>query len=301
MEVYRDVDKIPHGDAGRDIASGCLILEGGAWRGIYTQGALDAMMQEDINLQTVIGVSAGAMSALSYLSGQIGRAPRFNLSHRHDPNYIGIGAMRKDHGITGFTCLYTVLEEQEPLNRERFNDPRRKFFAVATNCRTGQPTYFDRDACDIERAVQASATVPYVSQPVMIDGEPYLDGGCSCKIPMDWALEQGFQKIVVIRTRDRSYRKDIHRPLPIIRMEYSRKFPLLARRLQEEGATYNILLDRIDQLEQKGRVFVLAPSKPVDIARFEGDMDRLGALYWQGYNDARKAIPAMKKYLGIAA
>ena len=89
---------------------------------------------------------------------------------------------------------------------------------------------------------------------------------------MDWALEQGFQKIVVIRTRDRSYRKDIHRPLPIIRMEYSRKFPLLARRLQEEGATYNILLDRIDQLEQKGRVFVLAPSKPVDIARFEGDM-----------------------------
>ena len=58
-KIYSGVTKIPEKEAGKEITEGCLVLEGGAWRGLYTMGALDAMMEEDINFRTVMGISAG--------------------------------------------------------------------------------------------------------------------------------------------------------------------------------------------------------------------------------------------------
>ncbi|NCB33665.1 MAG: patatin family protein, partial [Erysipelotrichia bacterium] len=177
MEIYSKLDTIPRGGVSDRLINGCMVLEGGAWRGLYSQGVLDALMMEDISLSTVIGVSAGAMSALNYVSGQIGRAPRFNLTYRHDTNYCGLGALKRDHGITGFHYLFEKMEEMETLNHTRFDDPNRRLVVTATDCLTGKQAYFEKGSCDIETAVRASATVPYVSLPVMIDGRPYLDGG----------------------------------------------------------------------------------------------------------------------------
>ena len=95
----------------------------------------------------------------------------------------------------------------EPLDRERFDRPEQRYVAVATNCETGKATYFEKGRCsDILLAARASATMPFLSPVVMIDGTPYLDGGCACKIPYEWALEQGLEKIVVLRTRDAGFR-----------------------------------------------------------------------------------------------
>ena len=88
-KVYSRLDEIPKGTASDKITEGCLVLEGGAFRGLYTQGFLDAMMENDINLSCVIGVSAGALSGMNYVSGQIGRSGRINLGFRHDSRYIG--------------------------------------------------------------------------------------------------------------------------------------------------------------------------------------------------------------------
>ncbi len=299
MKVYSKLDSIPRGNVSDRLINGCMVLEGGAWRGLYSQGALDALMQEDINLSTTIGVSAGAMSAINYVSGQIGRGPRFNLTYRHDSNYCGFGAMKRDHGVTGFHYLFEQMEEMEPMNHERFDDPNRRFVVTATDCLTGRQVYFEKGSCDIQTAVRASATVPYVSLPVMIEGRPYLDGGIACKIPVDWAVDQGFDKIVIIRTRDVSYRKAAKKPVELNRVEYGRKYPAIMRQLMEETPAYNLLLDRIETLEKQGKVFVIAPSVPVGIHRFEGNMEKLGALYEQGYEDARSRMIALKKYLNI--
>lgn len=297
MEEYSGVRNIHAGSASNVIVPGCVVLEGGAWRGIYTQGALDAFMENDLNFETTIGVSAGAMSGFSYVAGQIGRSARINLTFRHDPNYCGIGAMRRDKGITGFSYCFNELSAEEPLNAERFYDPKRRFIAVATDIHTGKAEYFEKGKCqDIFQAIQASATVPYVSKPVDIQGKQYLDGGIAVKVPYEWALNEGFEKIVVIRTRDRSYRKPIHTPNKIIDREY-RHYPHLRHELKEEGPKYNISLDRLDQLEKKGRIFVLAPSIPVTISRFEGNMEKLGDLYWLGYYDALDRMSDLKAYL----
>ena len=84
MEVYSKLDQIPCGIASNKTIDGCIVLEGGAFRGLYTAGVLDALMENDINLSCTIGVSAGAMNGVNYVAGNIGRTARINLKYRHD-------------------------------------------------------------------------------------------------------------------------------------------------------------------------------------------------------------------------
>lgn len=297
ISVYSGIDRIPTGRTSGKVTEGCLILEGGAWRGIYTQGALDAMMEADLTLHTTIGVSAGAMSAVGYVSGQIGWAPRLNLTYRQDENYCGIGAMRRDHGITGFSYLFADLMKKEtPIDRARFFDPKRRFIAVATNILTGKPTYFMKGKCHIFHAVRASATVPYVSRPVVMEGVPYLDGSFSVHIPYAYAKEHYPGKIVVIRTRDRSFRAKPKKLKPIDHILYG-QYPEFLKAMVRSDAEYNETLDALDRDEKEGKVFVLAPEKPINIGHFESDMEVLGGIYWDGYNETKKRIPELVSYL----
>lgn len=297
-EQYEYINELPLGEAGTRLTEGCMVLEGGAFRGLYSQGVLDYLMENDVNMQTTIGVSAGAMAGVNYVSGQIGRSIRINLSFRHDSDYIGLGAMKRDHGITGFSYLWNEISSDYPLNEERFNDPSRRFVAVATNIETGKAEYFERGKCsDILKAVSASATIPYVSKPVEIDGKLYLDGGCAEKIPYQWALKEGFKKIIVIRTRDAGYRKDVQKiPRALINGEYA-GYPELRRDLLEEAPRYNITLDALDQLYASKRIFMLCPSKPININRFEGDLSILADVYHLGYEDMKNHFEELQDYL----
>ncbi|MBQ1756828.1 MAG: patatin-like phospholipase family protein, partial [Erysipelotrichaceae bacterium] len=153
------------------MTEGCLVLEGGAFRGLYTAGVLDAWMQNDINFRCTIGVSAGALTGTNYMAGQIGRTARANLGYRHDSNFVGMESVRKAHSVIRLDFLFKDYNAIEMLNVRRFFDPDRRFVAVATNCDTGKPVYFDRDYCgNIFEAIKASASMPFVTPMVNVDG-----------------------------------------------------------------------------------------------------------------------------------
>ncbi len=298
---FSGLAKLPNGNAGTRVVDGCIVLEGGAFRGIYTNGVLDALMQFEINLRNTVGVSAGALNGLNYVAGQIGRSARINLGYRHDRRYVGLEAMKNNKGIIGFDFLFKGTQHFDPLNVPRFMNPNREFIAVATNCRTGKPEYFSKNKCsDIFKAIQASASMPYVSKMVELDGEYYLDGGCSDKIAYDWPLDRNIKKIVVVRTRDRDFRKSETKPLVqrMTRKLYG-EYPAFSNVLESMNEDYNRQCDELIQLEKEGRIFVIAPSIPIHVGRVESDMEKLGALYYQGYIDGLNSIQDLKKYLEI--
>lgn len=298
MKIYSKIDQLPCGKASEKLIQGCLVLEGGAFRGLYSQGFLDAMMLNDLNLSTVIGVSAGALSGMGYVSGQIGRAGRINLMHRHDSRYVGVKAFLHSHSILDVAFLTEDRGIIEPLDKERFYRQEQSFIAVATNCKTGNTVYFEKGKCsDIMAAIRASATMPYISPMVMIDGEPYLDGACSCKIPYAWALERGFDKIIVLRTKEPEYRKE--EPGSKAAYRFYRKYPEFADKLSHSNHDYNVQCDMIEKLHKEGRILRIAPSQKVTIGRMEKDLEKLGDLYWLGYNDCIEKIDEMHRFLGI--
>lgn len=300
-KVYEGLERVPHGDAIMRITDGCLALEGGAFRGLYTSGVLDVMMQAGLNLQTTIGVSAGALNALGYVAGQIGFSATINLKYRHDPRYVGVEPMAnpEDRGVIGFDYLFGEIIKNEPINIQRLMRPERRMIAVATALTTAMPVFFEKkeDCQVLFKAVQASASMPYITKPVEVMGIRCLDGGCSMHIPHPWALQQGFDKIVVVRTRPRSYRKKTgNANRRLAEMMYP-TFPEFVEALSTMNEEYNAQCDELDRLEAEGRVFVIAPRLPITISRLEGDMNRLGEVYWMGVADMRSRLEALKEYL----
>ena len=296
-KIYSGIADIPKGTATERLISGCLVLEGGAFRGLYTQGVLDSLMLNGIMLSCVVGVSAGALSGANYVSGQIGRSARINLTYRHDSRYVGARAMIHSHSFLDIGFLTEDRGILESLDEDRFFRPEQRFIAAATNLLTGETTYFEKGCCaDIMLAIKASATMPYISPPVEIEGVPYLDGGCSCKIPYEWALEQGYEKILIVRTRDSAFRSQERRSSTALRAY--RRHPEFAEKLAGGRMEYNRQCDEIARLGAEGRLLQIAPSRPVTVGRVEKDMEKLGELYWLGYRDCEESMEKIRRYLG---
>lgn len=295
---YSKFSSIPHGHATLSVTPGCIVCEGGAFRGVYGEGVLDALMQENINMECTIGVSAGAMNGLNYVSGQIGRAARFNLGHRFDRDYVaGPMTILNNKGIIGFDYALGDVRE-EPFDDVFFNREHRRYVAVVTSVLDGKAYYKERGNCDdILKAVQASASMPFVSKPVEVDGIPCLDGGCADKIPYQWAIDQGYEKIVVVKTQPHDYRKSETEALdPMIEVAYH-KHPEFVTALENSNINYNHQCDEIERLEKEGRIFVIAPSEDETVSRLESDIEKLGDWYFLGYNDMKEKMDALKEYL----
>lgn len=296
--VFSGIEQLPRGQASDKLCSGCIVLEGGAFRGVYTSGVLDALMEADINMECTIGVSAGALNGMNYVSGQIGRSARINLQFRRDPRYVGIHAYRSNRGIIGFNFVLDEYNKSDPLNREAFDREDRRLVAVATNCLTGQPEYFEKGRChDIIKGVQASASMPYVSRPVTVDGIPCLDGGCSLNIPFRWALDEGYEKIVVVRTRPASFRKREKGRASAMARRFYKSSPALAQAIAGSDARYNRECDELEKLREEGRVYVISPSSSNSVSRLEKDMEKLGEFYYLGYSDGQSHIDSLMDYL----
>ena len=193
--------------------------------------------------------------------------------------------------------LFNDYNAIEPFDEKTFFSPQRRFVAVATDCTTGKTAYFEKGKCrDIFSAIKASASMPYISPMVYVDGRPCLDGGCSCRIPYRWALHEGYEKIVVVRTREPEYRKKVSKRRH--RSQIYHRYPEFARRLANSSRAYNHQCEEILKLEEQGRIFVIAPSQKVTVGRLERDMNKLGDLYWLGYKDTMSRLDSLRSYLG---
>lgn len=300
MKKYEDMDRFPIGTASENLTKGCIVLEGGAFRGTYTEGVLDALMLSDINLECVLGVSAGAMNGLNYVSGQIGRTIRVTLKYRHDSRYMGLRAIKRERGLFGFGFIFGELMNIEFFDKDRVRKSPMRFLASATNCETGKTEFFEKNGeVDIYEAVKASASLPLVSRPVKLNGTEYFDGGCSKKVPYEWAFENGYEKTIVVRTRHADYRKELdHGISKIIRRKF-KKYPELIEALENTNRIYNDDCDNMQKLHKDGRIFMISPSEPLNVGRFEGNLDKIAELYDMGFNDTMNNIEKLKKYLEV--
>lgn len=279
-----------------------LVLEGGALRGVYTSGVLDAFLEEDLPVDCVVGVSAGALNAMNYVSGQKGRSAQINLTYCDNPKYIGREAIARSKGIIGFDYLFNEISKKEvPFDEEAFSKSKIRMVAVATNCATGKAEYFEKSEMKPEKynhVVQASSSMPLASRRVKIGKDYYLDGAVADSVPVDWAIQEGYDNIIVVLTRDQKFRKKLltNKEKQVYRLAFKNQ-PKLVEKLLTMPERYNQLRERMDELEKEGRIYILRPQKEVTVGRLEKDKKKLQDLYDEGYSQAKKELKAMKKYM----
>ena len=268
-------------------------------RGMFTSGVLDVLMENGIEFDGAIGVSAGATFGCNIKSRQPGRAIRYNKRFSRDWRYCSIRSLLTSGDLYGADFCYVELPKH--LDIFDFDTYRRnpmEFWVVASDCETGKPVYKRLDTCNDSDLtwMRASASMPLASRIVEIDGRKLLDGGMTDSIPIDYFESIGYNRNVVVLTQPASYRKKPNRLLWLMRM-FLGHYPMIIKAMHDRHIEYNRTTADVHQRAAQGDVLVICPDKPLGISRTEKNPDELQRVYDEGRRVATERINEIRKFL----
>lgn len=277
-----------------------LVLEGGAFRGVFTSGVLDVLMENKIEFDYVVGVSAGAGNAMGYMSKQPGRTRNVIKPRDRRQNYFGLRQILR-HGR--FLNLDMMFHEypynQFPYDFDEFHRCRFENEVVVANCNTGKAEYYD-ERKDIDRLLElckASCSVPIMCAPVKIGDSCYLDGSICDSIPIERALSKGCDRLVVIMTKNAGEAPTNYgRARFIMSLRYKKKYPRFYEALLKRTEVYKKQLRLLKRLEKEGKALVLRPEMEC-IHKFEQKDERVEAFYQNGRSVAESNLDRLRAFI----
>ena len=276
-----------------------LVMEGGAMRGMFTAGVLDVMMENGIDFDGAMGVSAGAVFGCNFKSKQIGRSIRYNLRFCDDPRYCSLESLMKTGDLYGVQFCYDEIPNKlDPFDVKTYRENPMPFYAVCTNIETGKAIHKrldNGDARDMEY-FRASASMPVVSRIVEVDGYKLLDGGITDSIPLLSMERRGYPRNVVILTQPLGFVKKKSGMLPLLRVTM-RDYPYTIKAMEVRHIRYNRQAAYVRQQELAGSAFVIRPPHSLDISRTEHDPAELRRVYDIGRAEMESRLTEMKEFL----
>ncbi|NDI33262.1 patatin-like phospholipase family protein [Chengkuizengella sediminis] len=277
-----------------------LVLEGGGLRGVYTAGILDYFIKKELTLPYIIGASAGACNATSYISKQYGRNKKVTIDYIDYPGYISVRNLITKRSLFGMDIIFDELpNKHEPFDYDAFHSSPQTFKIVVTDCVTGKPIYFDKneEPSDVFTLLKASISLPLITQVVEHGGYKLLDGGIADPIPLKKSIEDGNKRNIVILTRNKGYEKKPASFRWMLKARYRRKYKGLVDTMINRHIEYNATLQFVNHLEEKGDIFVFRPEQPLQVNRLEKDKIKLTLLYEQGIEDAKKQYDQLLNWI----
>lgn len=268
-------------------------------RGAYTAGVIESFLEQDFNANYVVGVSAGASNSVSYVSKQRGRSIRCNINYIDDPRYASVKSWITTGSYFGMDYVFGEIPQKiDPFDHEAFHANLCEYEMGVTNIETGKTEFFGKDSFDNDATLlRASCSMPLFSPPIEWKGSLYLDGGVTQPIPLERALEKGCDFVVVVLTQPRGYQKTAQKGISVLNAKF-KNYPALVDAMANRHLVYNKELEEVAKLEKQGKVFVIAPSKELEIGRMEKNKDNLRTAARQGYLDGVDALEQLRGILG---
>lgn len=283
-----------------------LLFEGGGMRASYTSGIVVALLEAGIHAPFVAGISAGASNTANYLSGDGPRARMSFTEFAADPKFGDWRTFIRGKGLFHAEYIYEhaglpgmPLQYDWDAFRQNAADFRLGGFDVES----GETVWWGREdtpeLADLMRRVRASSTMPIVMPPVKIDGRTYVDGalGTDGGVPITIAQQQGYDRFLVVLTRERAYRKAPER-FPKFYLTYFRKHPAVADALLTRWWRYNETREQLFELQRQGKAYLFIP-EVMPVSNGERDVAKLNASHQLGLAQARREMPAMQEFLGL--
>ncbi len=276
-----------------------LILEGGAMRGLFTAGVCDVFMENGIEFDGAVGVSAGAAFGCNLKSRQPGRALRYNLRFCRDKRYCSFRSLLKTGDMFGADfCYREIPQKLDIFDTDTFFKNPMEFYVVCTDIETGKPFY---KKCETGKEpdltyIRASASMPLAARIVEAEGKKFLDGGVSDSVPLKFFEELGYEKNVVVLTQPSGYIKGKNKALPLVKRKY-KEYPKLIETMKNRHEMYNETMEYINKKEAEGEVFVIRPPEPLPVGRIEHNPEKLQAAYNIGRAEAEKRLGELLKFL----
>ena len=277
-----------------------IVLEGGAIRTIFSTGVCDALLTRGLMTDYVIGVSAGIAYGVSYVSKQSRRNLDIMVRYINDKRYMGWENLlrRGNHAYFGLDFVFETIPKQlVPFDYDTFAAYPGEVEAVVTNMDTGRPEYFPVERGDDRlKLLQATCALPFLFPVYTIQGRPYMDGGASDAIPFERAFAKGCDRLIIVLTRERGYVRRPEKLQHLIDLAYH-KYPGFCEAMRHRADTYNKVRGRLFQLEREGKVLLFAPKSTVGFHRTERDIDKIRALWQDGYDQGIARLDEVETFL----
>lgn len=269
-------------------------------RGMFTSGVLDVMMEEKINIDGIIGTSAGALFGINYFSDQKGRAIRYNKKYARSLRYISLPSLLLTGNLVNKNFAYYKMSSKlDPFDNDKFIKNKKDFYATLTNVETGKVEYFKiTDPLEEMEVLRATSSMPFASKIVEIKGKKYLDGGVSDSIPVDKFIKDKYDKIIVVLTQVYDYQKNPldKRTIKMLHKRY-KDYPKFIKRMENRYKEYNKTLEKIKKLEKEGKIFVIRPHEKITVGVVNKTPKKLEYAYQIGVEDAKREMKKLKEYL----
>lgn len=270
---------------------------GGGMKGIFTSGIYDFLMDNAVEPDYCIGVSAGSANLITYIAGQKGRTCRFYLDYAFEKDYMSLHNFYKKGYFIDLNYIYSVLSNEDgkdPLSYDAICASKSRFVAVATDADSGQPFYLDKS--ELHRndytVLKASCAMPIIGKPVELNGKKMFDGGISDPLPYKKAFADGCDKLVVCLTNPIAYEK---KALPKSAERLLHTYPAAARAVMTMHEKYNTCLQELRTLERQGKVLLLAPQDGNTVKTLTRNAKKLEKMYTDGYHAAQAVLDFIEK------
>jgi predicted patatin/cPLA2 family phospholipase len=271
-----------------------IVVEGGAMRAIFAAGVLDGLADAGFfPFQLAIGVSAGACTLASQLSGQKGRNRRVLCGPMTRPRFISWWRLVRGGHMMDLDWLWDTLDDEDPLDvRAATSAAGVDFRIVVTDAVTGKAAYLRPQASDLNVALKASSALPGLYRgPVPVGGGLYVDGGIADPLPAEEAFRLGARRIMVIRTRP-SGTSEVSPREAWLASRMVRRHPNLVMAIRRRGAVYARAAAFVSQPPAGCGVVEVAPPGPLNTTRTSRNQQALAADYDLGFSLAPGAIAA---------
>lgn len=268
-----------------------LIVEGGAMRGIFSSGILEAFMSEDYYpFDYYIGVSAGACNLASYLTKTEGRNYNGYVQLMAQPKFISWRRFLAGGDLLDLNWLWDELDLNYPISTARLEELHENFYCVATEVRSGKASYLKLDKDNIYTYLMASSNIPLACRKFIdVNGQPHSDGGAADPLPVQFAIDLGATNITVLRSRPAAYRSK-NTFFNTIWNYFLRKHPNLKAKLDAHDVIYNESLSLIENPPEGIKINQITPDTQYT-SRTSQDRSGLDRDFKHGY---AKGVEFMK-------
>lgn len=289
-----------------NVTDTALVFEGGGMRGSFSAGVVAALLEAGVFLDWVGGISAGSSCLANYVSRDAERSRASFVDFAAHPRFGNWGTWLRGKGRFNAKWIYeeTAAPGQAlPFDFDAFQANPARVRIGGFRCDDGNMIYWGREDVStraaLMRRVRASSTMPGLMPITRIDGIDYCDGalGPTGGLAFDAARADGYERFLVVLTRERRYRKPEARFPAAYRMIF-RRYPAIARGVVERPANYNRAMEELRDLERAGKAYLVFPDQ-MPIRNSEQNVWRLREMFEQGRAQTRRDLPTIREFLGL--
>lgn len=191
------------------MAGTALILGPGGLYGGYGAGVA-SVLGRHIKFDRFYGCSVGVFASTFSATEQFDVMLEVWRNHVHSKLLINFKNVVRGRNILDLEYLVGLFQK-EPflLDLKRLDQERSRLVHVLTEVKTGNAKYRHPSSHDVFNSMTASSAVPHIHPVVEIDGICYRDGALSNPYPIQRALADGFNRIIVVTNFPVFYRSKL--------------------------------------------------------------------------------------------